>query len=112
MTSNPREITRFVQDNVNPNLFTLEESLELKAGDKMNFVFHNWHHDGWWNYCTWRVDNSENPEIFGYYGDKVNPEWTGEKTKLDNWAKPTVNQSGTYQIYFDAHLGRAKLVRE
>ena len=21
----------------------------------MNFVIHNWHHDGWWNYCTWHV---------------------------------------------------------
>ncbi len=45
----------------------------------MNFVIHNWHSDGWWNYCTWRVDNSAEPEIFGYYGKEAkytNPAWT------------------------------------
>lgn len=111
-SSGPGNIQRFVQDAVNPNLFTLQEPLELKGGDKMNFIIHNWHSHGWWNYCTWRVDDSDNPEIFGYYGNVVNPLWTGTKTAKDNWAKPTVGQSGTYQFYFDAHLERAKLVRK
>ena len=109
MTSGPGEINRFVQDSTNPHRFWLEDPLVLEAGEEMNFVIHNWHSNGWWNYCTWRVDNSSDPEKFDYYGSVVNPEWTG-KNGLDNWAKPTVQVSGRYRLYFDAHLGRGKLV--
>jgi hypothetical protein len=111
MTGNPREITRFTQDATNPHLYYLAAPLSLTAGEQMNFVIHNWHHDGWWNYCTWRVDNSEEPEIFNYYGNYKNPAWT-KPNGADNWAKPTVMQTGAYKLYFDAHLGRGKLVRE
>jgi hypothetical protein len=110
MTSGPKEVTRFVQDKTNPHLYYLADPLFLEAGKQMNFLIHNWHHDGWWNYCTWRVDNAEEPETFGYYGDKVNPAWTIPNTPLDNWTKPTVNVTGSYKLIFDAHLGRGKLV--
>lgn len=113
MTSNPREVERFSQDATNPNLFYLEEPLFLEAGTQMNFVIHNWHSDGWWNYCTWRVDNSAEPEIFGYYGKEAkytNPAWTKPDHVGDNWAKPVVNTTGNYKLVFDAHLERAKLV--
>jgi hypothetical protein len=112
MTSNPREVTRFTQDETNPHLYYLANPLSLEAGQEMNFIFHNWHSDGWWNYCTWRVDSSDEPETFDYYGNYKNPAWTKPNTSLDNWAKPTVKQTGSYKLYFDAHLGRAKLVRE
>lgn len=111
MTSNPKEVSRFTQDATNPHLYYLANPLSLEAGQKMNFVFHNWHSDGWWNYCSWRIDNSDEPEIFNYYGDYKNPAWT-KPNGADNWAKPTVKQTGSYKLYFDAHLGRAKLVRE
>jgi hypothetical protein len=71
MTSSPTEVLRFTQDKTNPHLFYLDTPLFLEAGTKMNFVIHNWHSDGWWNYCTWRVDNSDEPEIFGYYGKEA-----------------------------------------
>lgn len=114
MTGNPREIQRFTQDATNPHLYTLETPLFLESGTTMNFVIHNWHHDGWWNYCTWRADDSTNPEIMGYYGNTVNPEWR-EKVESknwvgDNWVKPAVNVTGNYKLIFDAHLGRAKVV--
>ena len=111
MTSNPETVTRFAQDATNPHLFYLPNLLSLEAGNRMNFIIHNWHSHGWWNYCTWRVDNSEEPEIFDYYGDKKNPAWT-KPNGQDNWAKPMVTQTGSYKLYFDAHLGRGKLVRE
>ncbi|MDR1225904.1 MAG: hypothetical protein LBK47_03280 [Prevotellaceae bacterium] len=111
MTSGPKEVTRFTQDATNPHFYYLAAPLSLTAGEQMNFVIHNWHHDGWWNYCTWRVDNSEEPEIFNYYGNYKNPAWT-KPNGADNWAKPTVMQTGAYKLYFDAHLGRGKLVRE
>ena len=114
MTSGPKEIQRFTQDATNPHLYTLDTPLFLEAGTTMNFVIHNWHHDGWWNYCTWRADDSANPEIMGYYGNTVNPEWR-EKVEPknwvgDNWVKPAVNVTGNYKLIFDAHLGRAKIV--
>jgi hypothetical protein len=112
MTSGPASVQRFTQDSTNPHLFYLEDPLYLEAGTTMNFVIHNWHSDGWWNYCTWRVDNAANPEVFAYYGDHTNPEWTKPNYIGDNWAKPTVNATGNYKFIFDAHLERAKLVRE
>lgn len=110
MTSGPTDVMRFTQDKVNPNLFYLEDPLFLEAGTEMNFVIHNWHSNGWWNYCTWRVDNSAAPEIFGYYGEFTNPLWTKPNYIGDNWAKPIVNITGDYVLSFDAHLERAKLV--
>lgn len=113
MTSGPTSVKRFTQDKTNPHLFYLDDPLSLSAGTKMNFVVHNWHSNGWWNYCTWRVDNSDEPEIFGYYGKEAkytNPAWTKPDHVGDNWAKPTVNASGDYTLVFDAHLERAKLV--
>lgn len=109
-TSGPTDVKRFVQDPDNPHRFWLEDPLALEAGQEMNFIIHNWHSHGWWNYCTWRVDNSSDPEIFEYYGNMVNPEWTGKKGLHDNWAKPVVQVSGSYKFYFDAHLGRGKIV--
>ena len=110
MTGGPSDVKRFTQDKTNPHLYYLEESLFFDAGTQMNFLIHNWHSNGWWNYCTWRVDNSNEPEIFGYYGVHANPAWTVPNWVPDNWAKPTVNITGNYKLIFDAHLGRGKLV--
>ena len=110
-TTGPSAVQRFTQDATNPHLFYLEENLELTGGESMNFIIHNYHSDGWWNYCTWRTDNSAEPETFDYYGNVKNPAWTIPNTTQDNWAKPAVNVTGSYKFYFDAHLGRAKLVR-
>lgn len=110
-TTGPSAVQRFTQDATNPHLFYLEDNLELTGGESMNFIIHNYHSDGWWNYCTWRTDNSAEPETFDYYGNVKNPAWTIPNTTQDNWAKPAVNVTGSYKFYFDAHLGRAKLVR-
>ncbi len=110
MTSSPSDVTRMYQDADNPHLFYLPDPLELEAGTNMNFLIHNYHPGGWWNYCTWRVDDSSDPEVWGYYGGHKNEAWTGTNTPLDNWTKPAVNTSGSYQLWFDAHLGRGKLV--
>ncbi len=111
-TSGPSDVIRLYQDSYNHHLFYLEDPLSLEAGENMNFIIHNWHPDGWWNYCTWRVDDSYEPETFGYYGTHTNPAWKGTNTPYDNWAKPVVNTTGKYKFWFDAHLGRGKLVRE
>jgi hypothetical protein len=110
MAGGPGNVQRFTQDAGNPHLFYLED-IALEAGQQMNFIIHNWHSHGWWNYCTWRVDNAEDPEVFNYYGDFKNPAWTKPKGD-DIWAKPTVKQTGDYTLHFDAHLGRGKLVRK
>lgn len=114
MTDNPKNVKRFTQDAANPHLYRLDEPLFLEAGSYMSFIIQNWHSDGWWNYCSWRADDSKNPEIMAYYGDVCNPEWR-EKVEPknwvgDNWVQPDVNVTGNYKLTFDAHLGRAKVV--
>lgn len=116
MYDNPTNIQRFTQDDVNPHLFYLE-SLQLNANTRMRFAIHNWHNNGWWDYCSWYVDisnggDANDPEIFGYYGNAKKETWTKPNLEDKNrsWATPTVKNTGNYKLIFDAHLGRAKLI--
>lgn len=109
-TGGPGGVAVFKQDAVNPNLF-YTEAFEMVAGkddkgkDKtLNFIIHNKHDWGWWDYCLWRLDNSTDPEIFIYGGADAKPK------PQDIWGKPLV-KSGTYKFWFDAHLERGKLVK-
>ena len=136
--SGPDNVTRMEQDKNNPHIYVINE-WRLEAGEEMNFILHNWHSHGWWNYTTWRVDNSAEPDKFMYYGlnFKQTPhfesnddyfqyrygntpgfdleKWNGDEGYRknfvpDNWCKPTVQTSGNYKFIFDAHLERARLV--
>lgn len=130
-------VTRMEQDHDNPNLFVIEQWV-LDAGT-LHFTIHNWHHDGWWNWTAWRVDNGTNPEKWEYYGtvlpacdkfpgnadyftDKYgdNPDfdisrWSDENYRKqfvpDTWADLEIIVPGTYRFEFDAHLERAKMIR-
>lgn len=108
-TSGPQDIKRFTQDADNPALFRLDETLSLQAGHHSGFIIHNYHQDGWWNYCTWRADNEQDPEHAGYYGKALNKAWT-EPMANDYWFKPPVPADGNYRLTFDAHLGHIKIV--
>lgn len=60
---------RMVRDSKNPHIW-VSEDWDLKAGEMTEWLLHNWHHDGWWNYTSWRVDDSADPsrcEYFGFY---------------------------------------------
>lgn len=130
-------VTKMVQDSKNPHIYYIED-WRLETGEEMNFIIHNWHSHGWWNFVTWRVDNSSDPDKFMYYGNLHpdtphyqgnadyfeykygdNPDfninsWGDESYRKnfvpDNWVKPTVTTGGTYKFIFDAHLERARLV--
>lgn len=146
---NPSKVPHMEQMAGNPNIF-IYDNWRLEAGNTMSFTFHNWHSHGWWNFTAWRVDNSEDPSKFMYYGNyipktshfdsnddyfqfkyiNVDKEeynymypgvadfnlgnWSDENYRKnfvpDNWAKPTVQASGTYKLVFDAHTERARLV--
>lgn len=108
-TSGPGDIARFIQDADNPHRFCLDTPIRLQQGRHSGFIIHNYHPDGWWNYCTWRADDEQNPETVDYYGNFTNPMWLG-KRGADNWFKPLIPATGDYQLYFDAHLGRARIV--
>lgn len=108
-TQGPSDISRFTQDSDNPHLFTLDTPLALKAGRHSGFIIHNFHPDGWWNYCTWRADDEQDPEICGYYGNFANPLWSGTYAE-DKWFKPAIPADGNYDLIFDAHLDRLKIV--
>jgi hypothetical protein len=138
ITGDPKTpLYKMEQDSKNPNLFVIE-SWPLTAGS-MHFCIHNWHHDGWWNYTTWRVDNPEECNKFMYYGsyftDNVNftgnadyfqwkygddptfdlSRWNDESYRKnfvpDGWSEPLVKIDGNYRMEFDVHLERAKLTR-
>ncbi len=100
----PSDVIILNQDAVNPNLFSATVN-GLEAGTKLNFIIHNKHDWGWWDYCLYRVDNSDEPEKFIYGGADapVKP--------ADIWAKPEVKSSGNYIFWFDAHLERGKFVK-
>lgn len=66
--SGPGDVTRMEQDAKNPHIFYVND-WNLTSGDELNFILHNWHHDGWWNFTTWRVDDSADPSRFMYYGN-------------------------------------------
>lgn len=125
----PQEIEPFVQDPNNKNLFMWKDPKTFAAGTELNYMIHELHPAEWWNAIAWRVDDAKECEIVMYYGGVVKraylewafgPEcdwkqWSGsedyrKKFVPDNWLKPTVQNAGTYQFYFDAHLGRAKMV--
>lgn len=106
----PGRILVFAQDQTNPNLFysddvVLEAGKDDKGDDKrLNFIIHNKHDWGWWDYCLWRLDNSDDPEVFLYGGSNA-----PQKPK-DTWGKPII-KSGKFKFWFDAHLERGKLVQ-
>jgi hypothetical protein len=126
-SSGPGDVTRFTVDSKNKHLYYTDDPLTLDAGEQ-KFIIHNWHGSGWWNYATWRVDDSSECEIFYYYGSVVKEsylkwaygescdfsKWGDEGYRKnfvpDNWCKPTVTTAGKYRLYFDSHLGRAKMV--
>ncbi|MDE6153410.1 MAG: hypothetical protein K2G21_04605, partial [Muribaculaceae bacterium] len=60
------------QDNKNPNIFYCY-NMDLKAGEDTNFMIHNWHSHGWWNFVTWRSESKVEPSKFVYYGN-VHPD--------------------------------------
>lgn len=55
------------QDPNNKHIY-IKEDWKLDAG-QMNFAIQAWHSHGWWNFESWRVDNSEDPDKFMYYGN-------------------------------------------
>ncbi len=136
MSDGPREVAKMTQDSKNPHIYILED-WKLSQGDNLHFVIHNWHHDGWWNLATWRVDDSEDPGKFMYYGnihpdndhytgnadyfqwkygDKVDiNQWGDEGYRKqfvpDNWVNmKSIERGGTFKFIFDAHTERAKLI--
>lgn len=135
--SGPDNVQWMEQDPKNPHIYTMS-NWKLEAGEEMSFIIHNWHSHGWWNFTTWRVDNSSDPDKFMYYGNyhPDTPHYSNNKAYFDymygdnpdfdlskwgdeayrknfvpdNWVKPTVQRAGTYRLIFDAHLERARLV--
>lgn len=122
------------QNPKNPHQYIWNNPKHFVAGQKLNFIVHNWHEAGWWNDVTWRVDDEVECDIFYYYGKLVKTayldyafgegkadfsKWIeGEVHRKeliygggsDLWCKPTVQKTGDYMFVFDTHLGRGKMV--
>ncbi len=134
--TNPRYIVKMTQDSKNPHIYILED-WKLDKGQDLHFVIHNWHHDGWWNLATWRVDDGADPGKFMYYGNlhPDNSHYTGNADYFqwkygenvdinkwgdegyrkqfvsDNWVDmKSIDKGGNFKFIFDAHTERAKLI--
>lgn len=133
----PSKVTRMTQDPTNPHIFFID-AWKLDEG-AMHWILHNWHHDNWWNYTSWRVDNPSDPEVFAYYGSLLpdSPHFKGNRSYFDykygstpgfnadkwsdeayrktfvpdRWVSASVPRTGSYRLEFDAHLERARLVQ-
>lgn len=146
-STGPSYVIPFSKDADNPHLYYTMDRIHFDGGllekiddegevsyDDLSFIVHNWHSHGWWNYVTWRVDDSSECDAWYYYGYLVKPEYLqwqfGEDADFeswvasedyrkqliygggsDQWAKPDTNgATGDYRLVFDTHLGRGKLV--
>lgn len=136
MFDNPKEVLKMTQDSKNPHIYVYED-WKLNAGENLHFTIHNWHHDGWWNCVSWRVDDSAEPSKFLYYGNvhPDNPHYTGNAdyfqwkyngaVDLDKWGQEAyrkefvqdkkvdikkLERGGTFKLIFDAHTERARLI--
>lgn len=82
----PKEIqVRMVQDKTNPHIW-VSEDWQLPAGEMKEWILHNWHSHGWWNYTAWRMDESEDPsrcEYYGYFFPNDNDHFKSNKAYFD-----------------------------
>ena len=117
MKDNPREVDPCFEYNPqNPHIIQIL-NCPLEKGT-VEFHPHNWHHDGWWDYCTWKPEKATktNPEIWKYVGSYVKVPYDLKTTSYnndvenDNHCKLTIPKTGNYDIIFDIHLGRMKIV--
>lgn len=81
----PGGVTRMEQDPKNPHIYRCYD-MQFNAGDETNFMVHNWHSHGWWNFTTWRSESKTDPSKFVYYGN-YHPTTPHYESNLDyfNW---------------------------
>ena len=136
MSGGPDDVRKMAQDTKNPHIYIYED-WKISQGDNLHFAIHNWHSHGWWNFVTWRVDDSSDPGKFMYYGNvhPDNPHYTGnadyfqwkygDAVDLDKWGDEAyrkqfvpdnwvdmkgLERGGTFKLIFDAHTERARLI--
>lgn len=116
--TNPMEVEPFTQDSTNPHLFYGEKTFHSR--EYFNFMIHNYHSHGWWDFISWYRYryNDVSEGVYaryseGKYGERyINPNYSGPTVDANSkdWSGFNID-AGTYRIYFDSHLGRAKLVK-
>ncbi|MCR5453536.1 MAG: hypothetical protein K6F33_00920 [Bacteroidales bacterium] len=117
MTDNPRNVEDLFEYHPNNSHIIQILDYPLAAGT-FEFHPHNWHHDGWWDYCTWKPEKATetDPDIWNYVGGYANPAYEAQPNKYNNsvevgnHAKLSIPKTGKYDIIFDIHLGRMKIV--
>jgi hypothetical protein len=90
---------------------------ELSAGE-FKFHPHNWQSANWWDYYTWKPEKAtkNDPEIWNYVGKYKLYAYNVESTsynnnvEVNNHAELTIPKTGKYDIIFDIHLGRMKII--
>lgn len=88
------------------------------AAGTFEFHPHIVHTDVWWDYCSWKPEKETytDPEIWKWTGKYANPAYDVAKSsynnnvEVGNHCKLTIPKPGKYDIIFDIHLGRMKVV--
>lgn len=116
---NPNEVLKFTQDQTNPHLFYGEK--DFNNNDWFNFIIHVYHPENWWDFISWYRYKYNDVEdgVYARYSDAgngtryINVDYTGPIVDKENkeWTGVRIKEAGKYRIYFDSHLGRAKLVK-
>lgn len=118
MTDNPSKVTDFFEYHPQNKHIIQILNYQLEAGS-FNFHPHNYHaNKDWWDYCTWKPEaaTKNDPEIWKYVGNYQNPAYNLESTsynnnvEVNNNAELTIPKTGKYDIIFDIHLGRMKII--
>lgn len=115
LTSRPNDISTFLeQDSENPNILYTAQPLAFEAGDEFNFYFHNQHWHEWWDYSSWKVNGDRSDDSVWYYTGKFANSayvWPYDRPGNLDWAHVKIPSTGSYNIYFDTHLGQARMVK-
>ncbi|MDE6325162.1 MAG: hypothetical protein K2M02_03225, partial [Duncaniella sp.] len=90
------------------------QPLAFEAGDEFNFYFHNQHWHEWWDYSSWKVNGDRSDDSVWYYTGKFANSayvWPYDRPGNLDWAHAKIPSTGSYNIYFDTHLGQARMVK-
>lgn len=122
MTNHPEDIKEGYEFQYNPKNKHIIQilGLELEAGS-FNFHPHIIHTNEWWDYASWKPEmaTKKDPEIWVWNGKYTKPGYNNATTSYNNnvevenpggHAELTIPKTGKYDIIFDIHLGRMKII--
>ncbi|MBR4266322.1 MAG: hypothetical protein IKQ46_09735 [Bacteroidales bacterium] len=113
----PKDVKDFFKYNPKNKHIIEILNYRISAGP-FEFHPHNWQASNWWDYYSWKPEKATetDPEVWKWVGKYKRPDYDVATTsynnavEVGNHAKLTIPKPGKYDIIFDIHLGRMKIV--